>query len=473
MKFGFKTIVIGAVVLVLIAAVGGWQLLHNGASTGAFRTVDIKRGDIQSVITATGTLEPEEVVDVGAQVTGIIDKFGTDEADGFLLDYRSEVEAGQLLAHIDDTVYQSHVLQAKAQLETAKAGVQKAAADLNQMKAKLNQSQRDWDRAQKVGPSEALSQNDYDMYEANYETARANVGVGDAALVQAQQAVPQADAVLLEAQRNFDYCTIKSPVKGIIIDRRVNIGQTIVSNQTASSMFLIAKDLKSMQVWASVNEADVANVYPGQPVTFTCDALAGESFTGQVRKVRPNAQMTQNVVTFTVEVTTDNSSARLVPYLTANVQFQVAQKNNVLLVPNAALRWYPQIDQVSPEARDAFNASQPDHHQNRPTGDGSSMKRPSTRSTTRSATKPARFSQGTLWVQDGKFVKPIRVQVGITDGLNTEVRSDDLKEGMQPIIGEIRSQNGDGEAKNPFAPQFPGRQQQKSGSQSRSGGGGR
>ena len=319
------------------------------------------------------------------------------------------------------------------------------------------------------------------MYEANYETGKANVGVGDAALVQAQQAVPQAEAVLLEAQRNLDYCTIKSPVKGIIIDRRVNIGQTIVSNQTASSMFLIAKDLKRMQVWASVNEADVANVYPGQPVTFTCDALAAESFAGQVRKVRPNAQMTQNVVTFTVEVTTDNSSGRLFSYLTANVQFQVAQQHDVLLVPNAALRWYPQPDQVAPESREAFATPQPERNHNKQSGDGTSMKRPTTRSTTRSATKPARLGKGTLWVQDGKFVKPIRVQVGITDGLNTEVRGDDLKEGMQPIIGEVHAQTGDGEAKNPFAPQFPGRQQPKpgasgangqSGSQPRSGGGG-
>ncbi len=229
-----------------------------------------------------------------------------------------------------------------AQLETAKAGVLRAAADVNQMKAKLNQAQHDWERAKKIGPSDALAQNDYDMYEANYETAKANVAVNEAALVQAQQAVPQAEAALQEQQRNLDYCTIMSPVKGIIIDRRVNVGQTIVSNQSASSMFLIAKDLSHMQVWTSVNEADIANIYPKQPVTFTCDALPGETFNGEVRKVRPNAQMTQNVVTYTVEVAAENRDRRLFPYLTANVQFLVAQRNDAFLVPNAALRWYPQ-----------------------------------------------------------------------------------------------------------------------------------
>ena len=184
-----------------------------------------------------------------------------------------------------------------------------------------------------------------------YEIAQANVAVGEAAIVQSRNAVAQAQATLQRGQRNLSYCTIKSPVKGVIIDRRVNIGQTVVSSLNAPSLFLIAKDLKRMQVWVSVNEADVGSIHPGQPVSFTVDAYPGKIFRGEVGKIRLNATMTQNVVTYTVEVITDNSSGKLLPYLTANAQFELSQHNNVLLVPNAALRWCPQPEQVTPKFR--------------------------------------------------------------------------------------------------------------------------
>ena len=137
-------------------------------------------------------------------------------------------------------------------------------------------------------------------------------------------------------------------MNGVIIDRRVNIGQTVVASLNAPSLFLIAKDLKRMQVWVAVNEADIGNIHPGQPVTFTVDAFPGEVFLGEVGKIRLNATMTQNVVTYTVEVITDNSDGKLLPYLTANAKFMVSNRPNVLLVPNAALRWIPQAEQVVP-----------------------------------------------------------------------------------------------------------------------------
>ena len=148
------------------------------------------------------------------------------------------------------------------------------------------------------------------------------------------------------------YCTIKSPVKGVIIDRRVNIGQTVVASLNAPSLFLIAKDLKRMQVWVAVNEADIGKIQPGLPVSFTVDAFPGETFRGEVGKVRLNASMTQNVITYTVEVITDNSNGRLLPYLTANVQFELSRLSGVLLAPNAALRWTPPAEQVAPEFRE-------------------------------------------------------------------------------------------------------------------------
>ena len=165
--------------------------------------------------------------------------------------------------------------------------------------------------------------------------------MGKAAIVQAQGTVSQAEATLKRALQNLSYCTIISPVKGVIIDRRVNIGQTVVASLNAPSLFLLAKDLKRLQVWVSVNEADIGHIKPGQAVTFTVDAFPGEVFSGEVGKVRLNATMTQNVVTYTVEIITDNSNGKLLPYLTANVTFIVGERKNVLLVPNAALRWTP------------------------------------------------------------------------------------------------------------------------------------
>jgi HlyD family secretion protein len=168
--------------------------------------------------------------------------------------------------------------------------------------------------------------------------------VGEAAILQAKAGLAQAEAVLRRAQRNLGYCTITSPVKGVIIDRRVNIGQTVVASLNAPSLFLIAKDLTRMQVWVAVNEADIGKIRPGQPVTFTVDAFQGETFRGEVGKIRLNASMTQNVVTYTVEIITDNASGRLLPYLTANVQFELSRASYVLMVPNAALRWTAAVD---------------------------------------------------------------------------------------------------------------------------------
>src|SRR5438132_7373952 len=347
------------IILASAAGAGYWWYIHaRSASTSTYRTADVKRGDLVATIGATGTVEPEEVIDVGAQVAGQILSFGKDPK-GKAVDYGSEVDEGTILALIDPSLYQSDVDQSTATLEQNKANLVRAKADLGQMKAKLDQATRDWNRAQKLGPSDALSQTDYDAYEAAYEIAKSNVAVGEASVTQAEKGVAQAQQTLGRSQRNLGYCTIKSPVKGVIIDRRVNIGQTVVSSLSAPSLFLIAKDLNKMQVWASVNEADVGNLRPGQPVTFTVDAFPSRTFIGTVGKVRLNATMTQNVVTYTVEILTDNSDGTLLPYLTANVTFSVAKHENGLHVPNAALRWSPsQPEMISPDSRSAMSSAQ-------------------------------------------------------------------------------------------------------------------
>src|SRR5206468_5740318 len=184
------------------------------------------------------------------------------------------------------------------QLAQAKAGEQRARADLLQMKAKVTQTERDWNRAQQLGPGHgnAISATDYDTAKAVYETAKSALGVGEAAILQAQTDVTRAAAALKQAQTNLGYATIASPVKGVIVDRRVNVGQTVVASLNAPSLFLIAKDLKRLQVWSSVNEADIGNVHSGQQVSFTVDAYPGRVFKGTVAPDQPrlNASMTQN-----------------------------------------------------------------------------------------------------------------------------------------------------------------------------------
>jgi HlyD family secretion protein len=437
-----RTLLLLALAGVVVGA-AAWYSDRNRDAQSAYRTTAVKQGDILATISATGTLEPEELVDVGAQVAGQILEFGKD-ASGKPIDYRSEVEQDMVLAKIDDTVYKADLASQTAQLEEAKASVIRAQADLGQMQAKLVQAQRDWERAEKLGPSEALAETAYDQYKAAYDTAKAVVGVGEAAIKQAQAVVAQFEAAVDRAKRNLSYCTITSPVKGEIIDRRVNIGQTVVASLNAPSLFLIAKDLKRMQVWVAVNEADIGQIHPGQPVTFSVDAFPGQTFKGEVGKVRLNAAMTQNVVNYTVEVLTDNSSGKLLPYLTANVSFQVGRRENVLLVPNAALRFTPRSAPASTESSPAERRA---------------------RASTRPAAPEEGTARGTVWVQDGTSVKPIRVRTGLTDGAMTEVISDQLTEGSEVIVGEPRGGSDSGLGAgggagtsgptNPFAPQFP------------------
>jgi HlyD family secretion protein len=412
--------VIAICLLVIIAAVLGWTWHSRNGHSLTLTTATVKHGDLVTTISATGTLEPIEVVDVGAQVAGLIKAFGKDK-NGNTVDYGSTVEEGTVLANIDDSVYAADLALARAQVEQDKAGELSAAASLQQMKAKLTQTEAEWNRAQELSRSKLLATADFDTYKANFEIARANVSAGDAAVTQAQAATVQARALVDKAQRNLDFCVIKSPVKGVIIDRRVNIGQTVVASLNAPSLFLIAKDLMKMQIWVAVNEADVGRVVVGTPVTFTCDTFPGKQFTGTVGKVRLNATMTQNVVMYTVEVNTENPGNILLPYLTANVGFVVHGETNALLVPNAALRWSPSsLAQISPDAR---------------------------------SWKAADERAAIVWLKEGDFVKPLSVKAGATDGANTVLITDALHDGEEVVTGES-VETAESGTKNPFIPQF-------------------
>ena len=439
-----KRIVITVIVLGLSAAALAMYLRKSSDQAISYRTAAIIRGDLTVSISATGTVEPEEVIDIGAQIAGQILEFGRDKT-GKIIDYGSVVESGTILARIDDSLYAADAAQAAALVQVNKASLQRAEADIEQMKAKLYQTQRDWERAQRLGPSEALAVTSYDAYQAAYETARANVAVGRATIMQTGASVAQSEAALRRAQRNLSYCTIKSPVKGVIIDRRVNIGQTVVSSLNAPSLFLIAKDLRRMQVWVAVNEADIGKIKPGQPVSFTVDAFPGETFRGEVGKVRLNASMSQNVITYTVEVLTDNSNGRLLPYLTANVQFELNRIGSILLAPNAALKWTPPVEQVDPEFREAL----------RGTAGGKGRSEESQKPNSKPDKElPEGQKRGTLWVQREKFLVPLRVKAGLSDGMMTEVQGEKLKEGMDVVLGQQAQAAGAAGTANPFIPQF-------------------
>jgi HlyD family secretion protein len=422
-----KMPVIVIAVVVLVGGAGAWRWWHSrNGSKLSFSTAVVKRGDVAATISATGTIEPLEVVDVGAQVAGRVSEFGTDK-EGKTVDYGSVVEQGALLAKIDESVY-------AADLSVAKAGELSAGANLEQMKAKLDQAAADWKRAQDLFASKLIPESDLDSAKANYEIAKANVSV-------ANSGIAQAKADLEKAQRNLDFCTINSPVNGIIIDRRVNIGQTVVASLNAPSLFLIARDLTKMQIWVAVNEADVGRIRPGAPATFAVDAFPGREFQGTVGKVRLNATMTQNVVLYTVEINIDNPDKLLLPYLTANVRFILNHETNVLLVPNAALRWSPSsLAQIAPDARAGIANDPPADD---PPGSGQTAKKES----------GPKSSRRTLWLKDGPYVRPVEVTAGTSDGANTAVAAEGLREGQEVVTGEAAA-SAQTDIKNPFLPKL-------------------
>jgi HlyD family secretion protein len=427
-----KKILIGLILLALaVGGAWGWYVHSTANKVTTYRTAVAKYGELSATVNATGTVEPQEVVDVGAQVAGQILSFGTDPHDPSKpVDYLTEVDKDTVLARIDPALYQAAKDQAEANLLQAKA-------NLLNMESKQRQTKRDWERAQQLGNGRrgSIADVDYDTAQQLWEAAESALAVGKAS-------VKQAEAALNQAEINLRYTIIKSPVKGVIIDRRVNIGQTVVSSLSTPSLFLIAKDLTKMQVWASVNEADVGQIHAGQKVHFTVDAVPSRIFHGVVDQVRLNATMTQNVVTYTVVVNTDNSDRALLPYLTANVEFEVKDLKHVLLVPNSALRFKPLVDQVTPDQRADYAKDLRTKQAAKGTAEQPAVK-----------VDKERHDQGTVWVQDGDFVRPVKVTIGATDGVHTQITGGDLPENTAVITGEVHVVSGD-DTNNPFAPKL-------------------
>lgn len=414
-----------AVVLgVAVLGAGLWYWVFDHRPRTVFRTVPVQRGGLEVTVSATGTLEPLALVDIGAQVQGRIVSFGDDpKSPTKMIDWNSEVEEGTVLARIDDSLY-------KATADRAHATLLKAKADLPGLRALMIDAQEEWQRAQVLVTSDSESIERYQKSQARYSSAEADLEMGYAA-------VKEAEAAWERAKVNVGYCTIVSPTRGVVVDRRVNIGQTVVSSLNAPSLFLIAKDLSNMQVWASVNEADVGRVFPGQKVRFTVAAFPHTPFHGVVtaRGIRRNASMTQNVVTYTVVVSIANEDRKLQPYMTANMLFIVASKEKVLKVPNAALRWRPDLDEIAPGDRATFLQAPPSN----PDDDDDF------------ASAAERENQGTLWVVAGRYVRPVNVKLGLTNGTSTEILSDNVTDSMAVVVGVVEQRKVRGG--NPFIPQ--------------------
>ena len=389
------------------------------------------RADVVSTIAASGTLEPDELVDVGSQVSGQIVAFGTDR-DGAEADYCSPVTNGTVLARIDDVPFLADLDVAKAQFAIAEAAVASARANARKAEVDLERETREWERAKALGVGIAQSQSDFDAAKASFEGAEAQLGIAKASVASAVAQVVQAKAAVEKAERNLGYCTICSPVDGVVVDRRVNLGQTVVSSMSASSLFLVAKDLRTMRIWASVNEADVGGVRAGQGVSFTVDAFPGRTFRGVVRRVRLNATLSSNVVTYTVEIDVDNADLTLLPYLTASVEFETEAVRDALAVPSRALRYTPSGAPPPPAAEGA---------------DGAVWLAPADGEKT-----PPRPVPVKVLLNNGSLAAIEPIQKGaLAEGARVVVREEAAAEGKSAAP----SSSGDSGSKNPFMPNMP------------------
>jgi HlyD family secretion protein len=328
----------------LAAAAGAWWWQRDGGEAVSYRTAKLERGSLQAAVASSGTVNPVSQVSVGSQVSGQIREMHAD--------FNTEVRRGQLIARIDPESFEYKVRQASADVEAARAAVLNAQANVTAVMASVSKArleadnaQRDLARKQDLRAQNFISQAEADnarnaagMLAEALKVATAQVEVARAQVGSAQAVVRQREAALAQARVDLERTEIRSPVDGIVIKRSVDVGQTVAASLQAPELFIIARNLQDMQVEASIDEADIARVRVGQAVSFTIDAFPGRSFDGRVGQIRKAAVSAQNVVTYTVVVAFANPASTVLPGMTANVRIVTDTRDNVLKVPNAALR---------------------------------------------------------------------------------------------------------------------------------------
>ena len=322
-------------VLVAIGAVGayGWFSQENHAENTQYRTVAVDRGEVVRAVSVVGTLHPIQQVDIGAQVSGQITEL--------LVDFNDSVKAGQVLARLKPTQFEARIKQAEADLSIAEANLSAAQASLLDASVGYKDAQRQLTRARDLFSKSLVSQSDLDSTELKIEQSHASVKTREAQVDVAKASIRQRQAALTDAKTNLEHTVIRSPVDGIVIQRNVNLGQTLASNFQAPVLFVVAESLEGMQLEASVDEADIGLVKAGQSVSFTVDAFPDRPFSGSVKSVRLVPAQVQNVVTYTVIIHVDNSRQQLLPGMTANATIEIAREENALRIANAAIRFSP------------------------------------------------------------------------------------------------------------------------------------
>lgn len=443
-----KRVIIAAVALVVIAVLA-WYFLHSkSAGATSYRFGAVERGDVQQTVSSTGALSAVKTVQVGTQVSG---KVVAEYAD-----FNDHVTQGQLLARIDPTLQEQAVTDAQAQLAKAQA--------------QLAQARDEYNRNQPLFQEKFISASEFGTVQVNLSVAQAQVR--------------SAQVTLDRARQNLAYTNIYAPINGVVVERNVDVGQTVAASLSAPQLFLIAQDLSQMQILASVDESDISSIKEGQEVKFTVQSYPGRTFTGSVQQVRLQSKTTDNVVSYTAVVSVQNPNGVLLPGMTATVEFVTGSAKNVLTVPNAALRFRPTADELAasglPDTAGTITRGR------RPGGAGGSTgasPRPqggaggqgggqggfggggfggqggpggANRARTRTGGGP-----GIIWTVDaaGKL-KPIRVRSGLSDGQRTQIMSQDasVKEGMKVIIGSsLASEGSDAAAtRSPLTPQRGG-----------------
>lgn len=426
------------VLLILAIAAVVWRT-QTKTPAPAWGTAEVRRGTITKSISATGKVDALTTVNVGSQVSGTVSEL--------YVDFNSEVKKGQIIARLDASQLQAQLTQASSNQLSANAAVQTAQNSVLSADAAVEASQANVERAKSVVADAQRNVDQTKELISAGVTARRELDPLKAALVQAnaqlQQAVAQLNQAKAQAQSarsqvnqaraqaqqagasvqlasvNLENSIIRAPIDGVVVARNVDVGQTVAASFQAPTLFLIAQDLKKMQVLANIDEADIGQLGPESRVTFTVDAYPSDVFEGRVSQVRLSPQTLQNVVTYTAVVHVDNPDLKLKPGMTANVTAIVAEKRNVLTVPNAALRFRP------PDAAQQSGANGP-----------------------------------TVWKVNGEQLTPVRVKLGITDGVSSELLTNDLQPGDKIGIAVVASNArpaAPAAARNPMMPMGGGR----------------
>jgi HlyD family secretion protein len=431
----------GVAVLVLMAA--GWMLTSNSKEEAPYRFATVERGDLEASVSATGKLGAVTTVQVGTQVSG--------QVSAIYVDFNDRVRKGQLIARIDPTLQQQAVRDALAGLE--------------RVQAERAQALREYNRNKQLFDRKVLTEAEFNN--AQYALAIANASV------------KSAQVTLDRARQNLSYTSIYAPIDGIVVERNVDVGQTVAASLSAPQLFLIANNLSRMQILASVDESDIGLIKDGQEVRFNVQAYPDETFRGTVRQVRLQSVTQENVVNYTAVVEVDNSSGKLLPGMTATVDFLTGAAKNVLMVPNAALRFRPTAEMQEQVRGQLAGAGRGDSAQRRAGDTGGGSSDSARRAQFIAARRQARASGGggpggpggaagggarrggggprpnesvMLWTvgKDGRL-SVVRVRAGLSDGQKTEVRGEGLTEGMQVIVGV--TQDGGGAPGSPFQAQ--------------------